>query len=98
MRRLKSALQRKICQRLVYQQPENFRRNAILAPVLAVKPAQKRLHTAWTRSGLFRRLKNQICSVQSEANTGLSRAYKAQPGPITHARRPCQCRYVDHAG
>ena len=37
---LKSALLRKIYQRLVYQQPENLRRNAIFARVLAAKPAQ----------------------------------------------------------
>jgi hypothetical protein len=44
---LKSALLRKICQRLVNQQAENLRRNAIFAPVPAIKPAQKRFHTAW---------------------------------------------------
>ena len=48
---LRSALLRKICQRLVNQQPENLRRNAIFAPVLAVKPDQKRFHTAWTQTG-----------------------------------------------
>jgi hypothetical protein len=41
----------KICQRLVNQQPENLRRSAIFVPVLAVKPAPKRFHTAWTQSG-----------------------------------------------
>ena len=44
---LKSALLRKICQRLVSQQTENLRRNAIFVPVLTVKPALKRFHTAW---------------------------------------------------
>jgi hypothetical protein len=36
---LKSALLRKIFQRLVYQQPENLRRIAIFARVLAANPA-----------------------------------------------------------
>lgn len=44
---LKSALLRKICQRLVNQQTGKLRRNAIFIPVLTVKPALKRFHTAW---------------------------------------------------
>ena len=48
---LKSALLRKICQRLVNQQTGNLRRSAIFVPVLTVKPAPKCFHTAWTQSG-----------------------------------------------
>lgn len=44
---LKSALLRKICQRLVNQQPGNLRRNAVFVPVLTVKPVLKRFHSAW---------------------------------------------------
>ena len=44
---LKSALLRKICRSLVGQQTENLRSNAILAPILTVKFALKRFHTAW---------------------------------------------------
>ena len=44
---LKSALLRKICQRLVNQQTGNLRRNAIFVPALTVKLALKRFHTAW---------------------------------------------------
>lgn len=51
---LNSALLRKICARLVNQQTRNLHRNAIFVPVLTVKPAQKRFHTAWVGSGLSR--------------------------------------------
>ncbi len=47
---LKSALLRKICQRLVNQQAVNLSRNAIFFAVLTVKPTSKRFHTAWTNS------------------------------------------------
>jgi len=47
---LKSALLRKICQRLVNQQAVNLSRNAIFVAVLTVKPTSKRFYTAWTQS------------------------------------------------
>ncbi|WP_083207082.1 hypothetical protein [Pseudomonas sp. 24 R 17] len=48
---MKSALLRKICQRLVNQQTGNLRRAAIFVPVLTVKPALKRFYTASANSG-----------------------------------------------
>lgn len=43
---LKSALLRKICQRLVGQPAQNLRRLAFLVAILTVKLALKRFHTA----------------------------------------------------
>lgn len=44
---LKSALLRKICRCLDSQQTWTLRRNAIFVPILTVKLALKRFHTAW---------------------------------------------------
>jgi len=48
---LKSALLRKICQRLFASAGRKLCRSAIFVPVLTVKPAPKRFHTAWAKSG-----------------------------------------------
>lgn len=51
---LKSALLRKICQRLVNQWTWNLRRSAIFALVLSVKPALKPFTQPRPKSGLAR--------------------------------------------
>lgn len=54
---LKSALLRKIRQRLVNQQTGNLRSNAIFVPFLTVKLDLKRFHTAWVRSSHCRNVR-----------------------------------------